>query len=93
MVYEKGKGLEFEKPVPFKLLSEYVQVLGGEDSAFFKTFRKLFYKLIFYVDFDFYHLVRGFKAAIKHKEKILVLVKMMYSSHGNTLPCFESGSF
>lgn len=24
-----GKGLEFEKPVPFKLINEYVEVLGG----------------------------------------------------------------
>ncbi len=39
-----GKGLEFEKAVPFKLLSEYVEVLGGEDSNYFNTFRKLFYK-------------------------------------------------
>lgn len=56
-----------------------MEVLGGENGDYFKIFRKLFY--------------RGFKAAIKHKEKILLLVKMMYSSHGNTLPCFESGIF
>lgn len=37
----------------------------------------------------FFH--RGFKAIRKHKDKILLLVKMMYSIHGNTLPCFKGG--
>lgn len=27
----------------------------------------------------------------KHKEKLLLLVKMMYSGHGTTLPCFKKG--
>jgi phosphatidylinositol 4-kinase len=27
----------------------------------------------------------------KHKDKILLLVKMMYSAHGTTLPCFKKG--
>lgn len=27
-----GKGIEFEKKVPFKLLTEYIQVLGGVES-------------------------------------------------------------
>jgi len=39
-----GKGLEFERNVPFKLLSEYVGVLGGVDSMLFREFRKLFFK-------------------------------------------------
>jgi phosphatidylinositol 4-kinase len=26
-----------------------------------------------------------------HQDKILLLVKMMYSGHGYTLPCFEKG--
>lgn len=30
-------------------------------------------------------------AARKHQDKILILVKMLYSGHGSTLPCFESG--
>ena len=42
-----GKGIELEKAVPFKLLTEYVEVLGGEQSNYFKTFRKLFYRLKF----------------------------------------------
>ncbi|CAD8090552.1 unnamed protein product [Paramecium primaurelia] len=72
-----GKGLEFEKNVPFKLLSEYIDVLGGTKSEMFNLFRKLFFK--------------GFVACQKHQDQILLLVKMMYSGHGYTLPCFSKG--
>ncbi|CAD8169336.1 unnamed protein product [Paramecium octaurelia] len=72
-----GKGLEFEKNVPFKLLSEYIDVLGGTQSELFNLFRKLFFK--------------GFVACQKHQDQILLLVKMMYSGHGYTLPCFSKG--
>ena len=34
---------------------------------------------------------RGLKAAIKHQDKIILLVKMMYSGHGQSLPCFKDG--
>jgi hypothetical protein len=34
---------------------------------------------------------RGFVAARKHQDKILILVKMLYSGHGTTMPCFEKG--
>jgi len=71
-----GKGIEFEK-MPFKLLQEYVEVLEGPRSQLFGEFRKL--------------IANGFKAAKKHKEEILILVKMMYSSHGENLPCFKGG--
>lgn len=72
-----GKGFEFEKNVPFKLLGEYIDVLEGVDSDLFSEFRRLFY--------------RGFLAARKHQDKILILVKMLYSGHGSTLPCFLKG--
>jgi len=39
-----GKGLEFERKVPFKLLNEYIELLGGYRSGLFQEFRKLFYK-------------------------------------------------
>lgn len=39
-----GKGLEFEKNVPFKLMTEYIEVLGGVKSSVFNHFRKLFFK-------------------------------------------------
>jgi len=35
---------------------------------------------------------RGFMAARKHSEQIIILVKMMYSSQGNSLPCFRAGN-
>ncbi|CAD8133838.1 unnamed protein product [Paramecium octaurelia] len=73
-----GKGMEFEGKVPFKLLSDYIQVLGGAKGVLFKeNFRKLFYK--------------GFKACQQHQKEILLLVEMMYTGHGTTLPCFQKG--
>lgn len=47
-----GKGFEFEKNVPFKLISDYVDILGGVNSSAFKKFRIYCYK--------------GFKAIRKH---------------------------
>lgn len=102
-----GKGLEFEKKVPFKLLSEYVEILGGQESSVFGLFRKEFFRFDNKIKSELYiilankkkknkHLMinfRGFKAAIKHQDKILLLVKMMYSSHQETLPCFETGKY
>ncbi|CAD8067851.1 unnamed protein product [Paramecium sonneborni] len=61
-----------EKEVPFKMTEEYVDILGGYDSNLFKRFRKMFFE--------------GFKAIRKHKEKILLLVKMMENSNLN---CFK----
>ncbi|CAD8142504.1 unnamed protein product [Paramecium pentaurelia] len=61
-----------EKDVPFKLTDEYVDILGGFDSNLFKRFRKMFFE--------------GFKAIRKHKEKIILLVKMMENSN---LKCFK----
>lgn len=37
------------------------------------------------------HLFRGFKAIRKHQNKIIMLVKMMYTSGGMSMPCFEKG--
>ena len=71
-----GKGLKFEK-APFKLTNDLVEVIGGTKSKLFDEFRKLLWK--------------GFIALVKHYEKILILVEMMYCGHGNKLPCFERG--
>ncbi len=38
-----GKGLQFEK-APFKLTSEFVEVMGGLNSPNFSKFRKLIWK-------------------------------------------------
>lgn len=51
--------------------------MDGPNSYYFKKFRE--------------YLFLGFKAARKHQSKILILVKMMYSSSGMTMPCFEKG--
>jgi phosphatidylinositol 4-kinase len=48
--------------------------LGGSNSKYFNEFRKLF--------------SQGYIAARKHQDKIVTLVKLMYSSHGQTMPCF-----
>ena len=73
-----GKGIELEKNCPFKLMSNYVEVLGGVNSLQFMEFRSLFEK--------------GFRACLKYKDEIITLVKMMYSSHGESMPCFQKGS-
>jgi phosphatidylinositol 4-kinase len=71
--------------VPFKLLSEYIEVLGGVSSPAFEQFRKLF------VRSQLINYARGFQACQKHQEKILILAKMMFTGHGTTLPCFKRG--
>ena len=71
-----GKGIQFER-APFKLTSDIVEVLGGVNSKYFEMFRKLLWK--------------GFYACVKHSEKIIILVEMMFCGNGNTMPCFERG--
>ncbi len=39
-----GKGIELEKKIPFKFLSEYVEILGGVNSDLFAAFRRRFFK-------------------------------------------------
>ena len=71
-----GKGLKFEN-APFKLSKDMVQCLGGIDGENFKAFKKL--------------LLKGFLAVHKHRQKIIILVEMMYCGHGRNLDCFEKG--
>lgn len=71
-----GKGLKFET-APFKLTQDFVDVMGGTNSVYFDTFRKLLWK--------------GFIASVEHYEKILILIEMMFCGHGNSLPCFING--
>ena len=56
-----GKGVELEKDCPFKLLSEYIEVLDGPESYYFKKFREYLFLYAF-----IYH--RGFKAVKKHQK-------------------------
>ena len=71
-----GKGLKFEN-APFKLSHDMVQNLGGDKGQYFEQFRKL--------------LKKGFLAVHKHREKIIILVEMMWCGNGRNLDCFEKG--
>ena len=71
-----GKGLKFEN-APFKLSNDMVDCLGGVKGKYFESFRKLLHK--------------GFVAVNKHREKISILVEMMWCGHGKNLDCFEKG--
>lgn len=52
-------------------------MIGELNSGEFFEFRQLFYK--------------GFRAVLKEKEAILTLVKMMFSSHMESMGCFIKG--
>lgn len=69
-----GKGLKFET-APFKLTSDMVDCLGGRGSKYYKKYVK--------------RLRQGFAAISKHRDKIIILVEMMWCGHGKNLPCFE----
>ena len=71
-----GKGLKFEN-APFKLSSDMVDCLGGIKGEYFQNFRKL--------------LKKGFLAVYRHRQKIIILVEMMWCGHGRNLDCFEKG--
>ena len=71
-----GKGLKFEN-APFKLSNDMVELLGGNNGHYFENFRNL--------------LKRGFLAVYKHRQKIIILVEMMWCGHGRNLDCFEKG--
>ncbi|KII88487.1 hypothetical protein PLICRDRAFT_161633 [Plicaturopsis crispa FD-325 SS-3] len=59
---------------PFKLPPEYIEVLGGVNSAPFLEFKRLFRE--------------GFEAARKHCDRIITLVELMQKD--STLPCFAA---
>jgi hypothetical protein len=71
-----GGNLNFEK-APFKLTSEFEEVMGGRRSKRFNKFRAL--------------CVRGYKALKKNTDKIILLVEMMRQGAGGNLPCFVGG--
>ncbi|KIL69763.1 hypothetical protein M378DRAFT_69366 [Amanita muscaria Koide BX008] len=59
---------------PFKFPLEYLEVLGGIDSAPYIEFRRLFKE--------------GFEAARKHCDRIITMVELMQKD--STLPCFAA---
>lgn len=62
--------------MPFKLTSEFVEVLGGDDSKGFMRFRK--------------HFIAGFYAIHKNADKLILLVQMLANTQSD-LPCFQFG--
>ena len=71
-----GKGFRLEN-APFKLSKDFIDVMGGYNSKYFDEFKKLMRK--------------GFTAVNKHRDKISILVEMMWCGHGKKLDCFEKG--
>lgn len=62
---------------PFKLTSEWVDVMGGIGSPWFRYFSTL--------------VVRGFMEARRHREKLLLMVQATYRGVEGALPCFRAG--
>ena len=60
----------------FKLAADWVDLLGGVDSASFQYFKVL--------------MIKGYMEIRKHCDKITNLVDMM--SMGSQLPCFRAGA-
>jgi len=71
-----GGNLNFES-APFKLTSEYVQLMGGARSQTFLRFRDL--------------VIKGFLAARKHASKIISITKLTLDGAGRDMPCFVGG--
>lgn len=59
------------------MTADYIEILGGIDSEHFKKFRKYFFK--------------GFMTVQKYQQRILTLVRMMYTANRESLPCFRGG--
>lgn len=70
-----GGGANFER-APFKLINEFVEVMGGNRSDLFRRYRTL--------------CVRAFLEVRKHVDRILLLVEMVISGN-DALPCFAGG--
>eukprot|EP00871_Galdieria_phlegrea_P004551 jgi/Galph1/5097/GphlegSOOS_G3713.1 len=68
-----GGNFEFEKS-PFKLSSELVQVMGGIHSSAFRQFRKL--------------CVQGYVECCHHRDKIVLMVDMLFSGNDICLVLF-----
>ncbi|KAF7338285.1 Phosphatidylinositol 4-kinase [Mycena venus] len=73
MLAQSPGNIGFEA-APFKLLPEYVEVLGGLEGAAYLEFRRLFRE--------------GFEVARKHCDRIITLVELM--QRDSTLPCFAA---
>ena len=61
----------------YSTLTRYVDLMGGTRSATFARFRDL--------------VIKGFLAARKHADKLLVLAELSLEGSGRTMPCFRAG--
>jgi len=68
--------MNFES-APFKLSQDFVEVMGGARSTAFVEFRGL--------------VVKGFKALRRQSNKIILLLEMLRTGVGSSLPCFSAG--
>ncbi|KAJ2590625.1 Phosphatidylinositol 4-kinase pik1alpha (PI4-kinase)(PtdIns-4-kinase) [Coemansia sp. RSA 1722] len=75
MLWNSPGSVGFEQ-APFKFPMEYVDILGGRDSAKFALFREL--------------LIKAFLALRKHADNICLLVEMMIKD--SPLPCLGGGA-
>jgi len=69
--------LSAQERAPFKLTREMIDVMGGEHSLEFATFRDL--------------VIRGFRASRRVLPKVKMLVGLALEAHGGTFPCFAGG--
>ena len=62
---------------PFKLTGEWVELMGGIGSPWFRYYRTL--------------VVRGFQEARRHRDKLLLIAQATYKGVGGSFPCFRAG--
>jgi phosphatidylinositol 4-kinase len=72
-----GGNANFER-APFKLTREMIDVMGGEHSLEFATFRDL--------------VIRGFRASHRVYPKVRMLVQVALEAYGAQFPCFSGGA-
>jgi phosphatidylinositol 4-kinase B len=71
-----GGNINFES-APFKLTEEFEKILGGRRSRLFAKFRG--------------ECVKGYKALRQKAEQIIMMVDMVRTGAGQSLPCFVAG--
>jgi len=71
-----GGNREFEK-APFKLTNEMIELMGGQQSSYFKIFRKL--------------CCKAYNEVCKERNKLLLLVDLMMQGNLSKMPCFVRG--
>lgn len=62
---------------PFKLTSEFIDIMGGQQSEVFQDFTEL--------------CIEGFLCARKNMSQLIVLIRCMMREGSPSLPCFEGG--